>query len=95
MWIKLKPGNGNSREILGVNIFNIVEQLRRYSHTRNNKAGNIEREIDLFFKMEGKRKNSLRMKSVSLYEHNVLRKRVFNGMYGSYSEKKADAGVVS
>lgn len=27
MWIKLKPGNGNSREILGVNIFNIVEYI--------------------------------------------------------------------
>lgn len=76
MWIKLKPGNGNSREILGVNIFNIVEYIEEIFIYQGTLKLNIEREIDLFFKMEGKRKNSLRMKKRgAVKEYNALRKR--------------------
>lgn len=76
MWIKLKPGNGNSREILGVNIFNIVEYIGEIFIYQGTLKLNIEREIDLFFKIEGKRKNSLRMKKrEAVKEYNALRKR--------------------
>lgn len=76
MWIKLKPGNGNSREILGVNIFNIVEYIEEIFIYQGTLKLNIEREIDLFFKVEGKRKNSLRMKKRgAVKEYNALRKR--------------------
>lgn len=76
MWIKLKPGNGNSREILGVNIFNIVEYIGEIFIYQGTLKLNIEREIDLFLKIEGKRKNSLRMKKrEAVKEYNALRKR--------------------
>ena len=59
-----------------MNIFNIVEYIGEIFIYQGTLKLNIEREIDLFFKIEGKRKNSLRMKKrEAVKEYNALRKR--------------------